>query len=56
MNISSHIGHCAQRIAVVVRNHWRVEPELYWTMDVCFGEDDSRIRISTVLKKGSSRQ
>lgn len=48
--ISSHGGQCAQRIAAVVRNHWRVETELHWTLDVCFGEDDSRIRIANAAE------
>ena len=48
--ISSHSGHCAQRIATVVRNHWRVETELHWTLDVCFGEDDSRIRVANAAE------
>ena len=24
---------------------WRVETELHWTLDVCFGEDNSRVRV-----------
>jgi predicted transposase YbfD/YdcC len=42
--ISSHSGRCAQKIAALVRNHWRVENELHWTLDVCFNEDSCRIR------------
>jgi hypothetical protein len=30
---------------MVVRNHWCVENELHWLLDVCFGEDQSRSRI-----------
>ena len=30
--------------ARAVRGHWGVENKLHWTMDVCFGEDDSRAR------------
>jgi predicted transposase YbfD/YdcC len=48
--ISSHDGRCAQRIATVVRNHWRVEAQLHWTLDVCFGEDNSRVRIENAAE------
>ena len=48
--ISSHDGRCAQRIATVVRNHWRVETELHWTLDVCFGEDNSRVRMENAAE------
>jgi predicted transposase YbfD/YdcC len=43
--ISSLPARTAQRIAVAVRNHWCVENELHWSLDVCFGEDHSRVRI-----------
>ncbi len=43
--ISSLPGHTAQRIAQAVRNHWCVENELHWSLDLCFGEDQSRARI-----------
>ncbi len=36
--ISSHPGHCAQRLGTVIRNHWSV--------DVAFHEDSSRIRVA----------
>jgi predicted transposase YbfD/YdcC len=42
--ISSHSGRCAQKIATLVRNHWRVENELHWILDVCFAEDSCRVR------------
>jgi predicted transposase YbfD/YdcC len=48
--ISSHDGRCAQRIATVVRNHWRVETELHWMLDVCFGEDNSRVRVANAAE------
>ena len=48
--ISSHKGRCAQRIATAVRNHWRVENQLHWTLDVCFGEDSSRVRIENAAE------
>jgi predicted transposase YbfD/YdcC len=43
--ISSLPAHAAQRIAQAARKHWRIENELHWSLDVCFGEDNSRVRI-----------
>jgi len=43
--ISSLPGRCAQRIGRVVRDHWGIESRLHWSLDVCFGEDQSRARI-----------
>jgi predicted transposase YbfD/YdcC len=34
----------AERFAKAVRGHWGVENSLHWTMDVTFGEDQSRAR------------
>lgn len=34
----------AQRFGQAVRKHWGVENNLHWTMDVIFGEDQSRAR------------
>lgn len=48
--ISSLPGHTAQRIAQAVRNHWCVENELHWSLDVCFGEDQSRARIGNAAE------
>ena len=28
----------------MVRNHWRIENNLHWTLDVCFNEDSCRAR------------
>ena len=33
-----------ERFAAAVRSHWGVENSLHWTMDVTFGEDQSRAR------------
>lgn len=48
--ISSHTGRQAQKIATLVRNHWRVENELHWTLDVCFNEDQCRVRIENAAE------
>lgn len=34
----------AKTIAKAIRGHWGIENTLHWTLDVQFGEDDSRIR------------
>jgi predicted transposase YbfD/YdcC len=33
-----------ETFARAVRGHWGVENKLHWTLDVCFGEDQSRAR------------
>jgi predicted transposase YbfD/YdcC len=48
--ISSHSGRQAQKIALLVRNHWRVENELHWTLDVSFNEDQCRVRIENAAE------
>lgn len=48
--ISSHSGRQAQKIATLVRNHWRVENELHWTLDVSFNEDQCRVRIKNAAE------
>ena len=34
----------AKRYGEILRNHWRIENNLHWQLDVTFGEDASRIR------------
>ena len=34
----------AKNFANAVRGHWAIENELHWRLDVCFREDDCRIR------------
>ncbi len=42
--ISSLSGIDAETIGQMIRSHWGVENRLHWSLDVSFGEDDSRIR------------
>ena len=48
--ISSHSGREAQKLAVLIRNHWRVENQLHWTLDVSFNEDQCRVRIANAAE------
>ena len=48
--ISSHSGRCAKDIAGFVRNHWRIENGLHWTLDVCFNEDSCRTRTQNAAE------
>src|SRR5699024_7429578 len=34
----------AQQLGAAVRNHWGVENQLHWCLDMVFREDDSRVR------------
>jgi predicted transposase YbfD/YdcC len=40
----------AQKLAALIRNHWRVENQLHWTLDVCFNEDQCRVRIANAAE------
>lgn len=33
-----------EKILNTVRSHWAIENKLHWVLDVCFGDDQSRIR------------
>ena len=40
----SSIDNDARQIGNAIRYHWSIENNLHWTLDVCFREDESRIR------------
>lgn len=42
--ISSHTAPSAQFIAQAVRQHWSIENQLHWSLDVQFREDECRVR------------
>jgi len=42
--LSSLPGDDAAKLLDAVRGHWSVENQLHWSLDVSFGEDESRIR------------
>ena len=42
--ISSLASPSARQAGQYVRGHWSVENQLHWRLDMCHGEDDSRIR------------
>lgn len=42
--LSSLAGDAAT-VAQTVREHWAIENELHWVLDVAFSEDDARVRI-----------
>jgi predicted transposase YbfD/YdcC len=48
--IGSFDRQCAQRFGVLARNHWSVENNLHWQLDVAFGEDDSRTRVGNAAE------
>ena len=39
-----------ERFADTVRRHWEVENRLHWCLDVCFNEDQSRVRVNNAAE------
>ncbi len=39
-----------EAFARAMRGHWGIENKLHWTMDVCFGEDQSRARTGNAAE------
>ena len=37
----------AERIATLIRHHWKIENGLHWVRDVTYGEDDSTVRTGS---------
>ena len=35
---------------LLIRNHWRVEAQLHWSLAVCFDEDSSRVRLDNAAE------
>jgi len=46
----SSLGRDEKRVAKCVRSHWLVENALHWSLDVTFGEDQSRARAKNSAK------
>lgn len=40
----SSLPNDPERFAAAVRDHWRIENQLHWVLDIAFREDDSRVR------------
>jgi predicted transposase YbfD/YdcC len=40
----SSLASNTEKISQAIRSHWGIENSLYWTLDVTFCEDKSRIR------------
>jgi len=40
----SSLSANARQIANAVQQHWGIENKLHWVLDVCFNDDQSRIR------------
>ncbi|HCS50000.1 MAG TPA: ISAs1 family transposase [Planctomycetaceae bacterium] len=44
IDIISSLPPKVRTLAKQIRNHWNIENQMYWSLDVTFAEDTSRIR------------
>ena len=47
--ISSLINPTAEKMAQYIRNHWAIENQLHWALDITFGEDDAKVRNQNAI-------
>lgn len=47
--ISSLKDVSPEKLGEYIRNHWSIENQLHWHLDVTFGEDDSRIKKENAI-------
>lgn len=40
----------AKHFAQAVRQHWGIENQMHWSLDVSFGEDKSRVRVGNAAE------
>ena len=40
----SSLPNDVKRFAEVFRNHWKIENQFHWVLDIAFREDDNRVR------------
>jgi predicted transposase YbfD/YdcC len=50
----SSLRESAPNFNALIRSHWGVENKLHWTMDVLFGEDQSRKRVKNAAENFST--
>ena len=50
----SSLRESASNFNALIRSHWGIENKLHWTMDVLFGEDQSRKRIKNAAENFST--
>lgn len=47
--ISSLVNPSAEKMAQYIRNHWTIENNLHWQLDISFGEDDAKVRNQNAI-------
>jgi predicted transposase YbfD/YdcC len=47
--ISSLVNPTAEKMSQYIRNHWTIENNLHWQLDITFGEDDAKVRNQNAL-------